>query len=78
MVAEVEEFVSDGEAQRRRIEALNTLSNFVYGLKSQLTAIFATRPASTNTTSNMAQYATPRIMRSEFRAIMMHALHHCL
>ncbi|KAF7980395.1 hypothetical protein HWV62_38196 [Athelia sp. TMB] len=36
MVAEAEEFASEDEAQRKRIEALNALSNFVYGLKSQL------------------------------------------
>lgn len=36
MVAEAEEFAQDDEAQRKRIEALNALSSFVYGLKSQL------------------------------------------
>ena len=36
MVREAEEFASEDEAQRKRIEALNSLSSFVYGLKSQL------------------------------------------
>jgi endoplasmic reticulum chaperone BiP len=36
MVAEAEEFAAEDEAQRKRIEALNALSSFVYGLKSQL------------------------------------------
>jgi len=36
MVAEAEKFASEDEAQRKRIEALNGLSTFVYGLKSQL------------------------------------------
>ncbi|KZT05220.1 heat shock protein 70 [Laetiporus sulphureus 93-53] len=36
MVKEAEEFAADDEAQRKRIEALNGLSSFVYGLKSQL------------------------------------------
>ena len=36
MVAEAEKFASEDEAQRKRIEALNGLSSFVYGLKSQL------------------------------------------
>ncbi|KAJ7468606.1 heat shock protein 70 family [Mycena latifolia] len=36
MVAEAEQFASEDEAQRKRIEALNSLSSFVYGLKSQL------------------------------------------
>jgi heat shock protein 5 len=36
MVREAEEFASDDEAQRKRIEALNSLSSFVYGLKTQL------------------------------------------
>ncbi|KAI0310388.1 heat shock protein 70 family [Amylostereum chailletii] len=36
MIREAEEFASEDEAQRRRIEALNGLSTFVYGLKSQL------------------------------------------
>ena len=36
MVAEAEKFASEDEAQRKRIEALNSLSAFVYGLKTQL------------------------------------------
>ncbi|EIW76667.1 heat shock protein 70 [Coniophora puteana RWD-64-598 SS2] len=36
MVREAEEFASEDESNRRRIEALNSLSSFVYGLKSQL------------------------------------------
>ncbi|KAF9529039.1 heat shock protein 70 [Crepidotus variabilis] len=36
MVAEAEKFASEDEAQRKRIEALNSLSSFTYGLKSQL------------------------------------------
>ncbi len=36
MVAEAEKFASEDEAQRKRIEALNSLSTFVYGLKSQI------------------------------------------
>jgi endoplasmic reticulum chaperone BiP len=36
MVAEAEKFVSEDEAQRKRIEAVNSLPSFVYGLKSQL------------------------------------------
>jgi heat shock protein 5 len=36
MVAEAEKFAEEDEAQRKRIEALNSLSSFVYGLKSQL------------------------------------------
>ena len=36
MVAEAERFQADDEAQRKRIEALNSLSSFIYGLKSQL------------------------------------------
>ena len=36
MVKEAEEFASEDEAQRKRIEALNGLSNFVYSLKSQM------------------------------------------
>ncbi|KAK0432114.1 heat shock protein 70 family [Armillaria borealis] len=36
MVAEAEKFASEDEAQRKRIEALNSLSAFVYGLKSQI------------------------------------------
>lgn len=36
MVREAEDFASEDEAQRKRIEALNGLQNFVFGLKSQL------------------------------------------
>jgi heat shock protein 5 len=36
MVQEAEEFASEDEAQRKRIESLNSLSSFVYGLKGQL------------------------------------------
>lgn len=36
MVQEAEQFASEDEAQRKRIEALNSLSSFVYGLKTQL------------------------------------------
>ena len=36
MVREAEEFAAEDEAQRKRIEALNHLSSFVYGLKTQL------------------------------------------
>ena len=36
MVAEAERFAADDEAQRKRIEALNSLSSFIYGLKNQL------------------------------------------
>ena len=36
MVAEAEEFAADDEAQKKRIEALNSLSSYVYSLKSQL------------------------------------------
>lgn len=36
MVAEAEKFAEDDEHQRKRIEALNSLSTFVYGVKSQL------------------------------------------
>ena len=36
MVQEAGEFASEDEAQRKRIEALNALSSFVYGLKGQL------------------------------------------
>ncbi|THH07204.1 hypothetical protein EW145_g3548 [Phellinidium pouzarii] len=36
MVEEAEEFAAEDEAQRKRIEAMNALSNFVYGVKSQL------------------------------------------
>ncbi len=33
MVAEAEKFASEDEAQRKRIEALNSLSTFVYGFE---------------------------------------------
>ncbi|PFH49300.1 hypothetical protein AMATHDRAFT_63428 [Amanita thiersii Skay4041] len=36
MVAEAEKFAAEDEAQRKRIEALNALSSFVYGLRTQL------------------------------------------
>ena len=36
MVREAEEFAADDEVQRKRIEALNSLSSFVYSLKTQL------------------------------------------
>ena len=36
MIREAEEFAAEDEAQRARIEALNQLSTFVYGLKTQL------------------------------------------
>ena len=36
MVAEAETFAAEDEAQKKRIEALNSLSSYVYGLKSQL------------------------------------------
>ncbi|TFY65016.1 hypothetical protein EVJ58_g2243 [Rhodofomes roseus] len=36
MVKEGEDFAAEDEAQRKRIEALNALSLFVYGLKAQL------------------------------------------
>ena len=36
MVREAEEFAAEDEAQRKRIEAMNSLSNFIYGVKSQL------------------------------------------
>lgn len=36
MLAEAEEFAAEDEAQRKKIEALNSLSSFVYGLKTQL------------------------------------------
>ncbi|KIL58290.1 hypothetical protein M378DRAFT_170815 [Amanita muscaria Koide BX008] len=36
MVAEAEKFAADDEAQRKRIEALNALSSFVYSLKTQV------------------------------------------
>lgn len=36
MVREAEEFASEDEAQRKRVEALNSLSGFVFGLKTQM------------------------------------------
>jgi heat shock protein 5 len=36
MVAEAEQFASEDEAQRKRVEALNSLSSFVFGLKAQV------------------------------------------
>ena len=36
MVREAEEFAAEDEAQRKRIEAMNSLSNFIYGVKNQL------------------------------------------
>lgn len=36
MVREAEEFAAEDESQRKRIEAMNSLSNFVYGVKNQL------------------------------------------
>lgn len=36
MVAEAEEFAAEDEAQKKRIEALNNLSSYVYGLKTQV------------------------------------------
>lgn len=36
MVAEAKEFPAEDEAIRKKIEAINSLSNFVYGIKSQL------------------------------------------
>ncbi|PPQ69056.1 hypothetical protein CVT24_000099 [Panaeolus cyanescens] len=36
MVADAEKFAAEDEAQRKRIESLNSLSSFVYGLKTQL------------------------------------------
>ncbi len=36
MVADAEKFAAEDEAQRKRIEALNSLSSFVYGLKTQV------------------------------------------
>jgi endoplasmic reticulum chaperone BiP len=35
MVQEAEKFAAEDEAQRKRIEALNSLSSFVYGLRAQ-------------------------------------------
>jgi len=36
MIREAEEFASEDESARKRIEALNALSSFVYGLKTQI------------------------------------------
>lgn len=36
MVREAEQFAAEDEAQRKKIEALNSLSSFVYGLKIQV------------------------------------------
>ncbi|KII84135.1 hypothetical protein PLICRDRAFT_46498 [Plicaturopsis crispa FD-325 SS-3] len=36
MVREAEQFAAEDESQRKRIESLNSLSSFVYGLKTQL------------------------------------------
>ena len=36
MIQEAEEFAAEDEQQRKRIESLNSLSNFVFGLKNQL------------------------------------------
>lgn len=36
MIKEAEEFASEDEAQRRRIEALNSLSSYIYNVKGQL------------------------------------------
>ena len=36
MIQEAEDFASEDEAARKRIEALNALSSFVYGLKTQI------------------------------------------
>lgn len=36
MIREAEEFAADDEVARKRIEALNSLSSFVYGLKTQI------------------------------------------
>lgn len=36
MVREAEEFASEDEAQRKRIETLNSISTFIYGVKNQL------------------------------------------
>ncbi|XP_006455843.1 heat shock hsp70 protein [Agaricus bisporus var. bisporus H97] len=37
MVADAEKFAAEDEANRKKIEALNSLSSFVYGLKNQVT-----------------------------------------
>jgi heat shock protein 5 len=36
MIREAEEYAAEDELQRKRIESLNNLQNFVWGLKSQL------------------------------------------
>ena len=36
MILEAEEFAAEDEAQRTRVEALNSLLSYIYGLKSQL------------------------------------------
>ena len=36
MVREVKEFANEDEEQLKRIEALNSLSSFVFGLKNQI------------------------------------------
>lgn len=36
MVREAEQFAAEDEEQRKRIEAMNSLSNFIYGIKNQL------------------------------------------
>jgi endoplasmic reticulum chaperone BiP len=36
MVAEAEEFAAEDEAQKKRIENLNSLSSYIYGLKTQV------------------------------------------
>jgi len=36
MILEAEEFAAEDEAARKRVEALNALSSFVYGLKTQI------------------------------------------
>lgn len=36
MVREAEEFASEDEVQRKRIEAINSLSSFVYGVRTQV------------------------------------------
>ena len=36
MIQEAEEFAAEDESARKRIEALNALSSFVYGLKTQI------------------------------------------
>ena len=36
MVREAEEFATEDEAQRKKIEALNSLQNYLWGVKSQV------------------------------------------